>query len=214
MLVQHWMTPDVITISPEDSVLSAQEMMQERGIRRLPVVQGDELVGIIAQGDTLEALPPEAAQDVWEFDYLHPLAKLAVAEVMTEDPLTVSPNETIEGAALVMRENKVGGLPVIEGARLVGIITESDIFEALIETMGVRWCGTRIAIEVEDWPAALLKALETIKEHRINIVSIATCRRICTEAPTREVVIRLEATDADQVIAEFREQGIKIIDVR
>lgn len=216
MLVRNWMTREVVTISPEESVLRAQEMMGERGIRRLPVVRGGKLVGIISQGDVQEAVPSDVAGDLWELDYLHPLAKIAVAEVMTGDPLTVRPEATIDEAALAMRENRVGGLPVLEEGELVGIITELDLFDAMIEIMGFKWGGTRIAIEVEDQPGALVKVFGPIKEQGANIVSIATCREICTAAPTREVVIRLEASnaDTDRIVSQLKEQGIKILDIR
>ena len=216
MLVQNWMTEEIVTISPEESVLTAQEVMRGRGIRRLPVVQEGKLVGIITQGDVQEALPSDAAGDLWELDYLHPLAKITVAEVMSQDPLTVSPKATIEEAALAMRKNKVGGLPVVEDDRLVGIITESDIFDAMIEIMGFARGGTRLDIEVEDRPGALMEVLEPIKEHGANITSIATCREICATARYREVVIRLEAPAAvaEQIIAQLQGRGIKILDVR
>ena len=157
MLVHNWMTQKVVTISPEESLLTAQELMEERGIRRLPVVEGGRLVGIITHADILRAIPVEASGDLWEFDCLHPLAKLTVKEVMTSDPLTVSPGATLEEAALLMQEHKIGGLPVVDEGHLVGIITESDIFAAMIEILGFRWGGVRLDIEVEDRPGVLFR---------------------------------------------------------
>jgi len=218
MLVHNWMTQEVVTISPEETVLRAQELMEEREIRRLPVVHEGKLVGIITRGDIQRVLPStsEATGDLWELDYLHPLAKLTVAEAMTEDPLTISPGGTIEEAALLMQEHKIGGLPVVEEGELVGIITESDIFRAMIEVMGLGWGGMRIDLEVEDRPGALLEVLEPIKRHGANIISIVTCRESCTGAHTREVVLRVEAPedDTDKIIAELKEQGVKVLDVR
>lgn len=133
LLVQDWMTRSVITISPDTTVPDAAALMRENKIRRLPVVDSQQiLLGILSYSDVLEAQPSNATSlDVWEINYL--LTKLHVEKVMAHDPLTVSPDTTIKEAAQIMHDNKIGGLPVIdEERRVVGIITESDIFRILI----------------------------------------------------------------------------------
>jgi len=214
MLVRVWMSQDVITVSPNTSLLEAWEIMEEKQIRRLPVVKDGKLVGIITQGDIQRANPQGKTEDIWELDYLHPLAKITVAEAMTKQVLVVAPDDTIEEAALMMRKNKIGGLPVMENNNLVGIITESDIFDALIDVMGFKDGGIRIALALEDKPGTLLKALELIKEYYTNIISIATCRTRCLQPGKKEVVIRIEAHDVDKIIAELKKRRIKILDVR
>src|SRR5512145_1165653 len=127
-LVGDWMTRAVITISPDTSLAEAHKLMQEKHIRRLPVVEHDRIVGIVTLGDVRGAEPSQASSlSVWEMNDL--LAKLKVAEVMTRNPMTIRQNASIAEAARLMLDHKFSGLPVLEdGGRLVGIITESDIF--------------------------------------------------------------------------------------
>jgi len=132
-LVQDWMSDDVVTIGPETSLPEAHQIMTSRQIRRLPVVDGNSrLIGLITRGDVRGAQPSQATTlSVWELNYL--LATLPVRKVMTPDPITITPNATIGEAARSMLENKVSGLPVVdENHRVIGIITESDIFSMVV----------------------------------------------------------------------------------
>jgi CBS domain-containing protein len=129
--VREWMSTRVITISPDQTLPEAHEIMKKRKIRRLPVVENGELAGIITLGDLREAGPSDASSlSIFELNYL--LAKLKVSEIMTSDPLTVTPQTGLTEAAKLMLHHKIGGLPVIEGKTVVGIITESDIFRAYV----------------------------------------------------------------------------------
>ncbi len=127
-LVGDWMTREVITISPDTSLAEAHKLMQEKRIRRLPVVEHDRIVGIVTLGDVRGAEPSQASSlSIWEMNDL--LAKLKVAEVMTRHPMTIGQNASIGEAARLMLDHKFSGLPVVdEAVHLVGIITESDIF--------------------------------------------------------------------------------------
>lgn len=131
-LVKDWMTRDVISVSPESGVLEAGNLMRENGIRRLPVVKDGRVVGVITHGDVREAKPSiTSTLSAWEMNYL--LARLTVAEIMTEDPETITPNATIGEAAYVMFQHKISGLPVVDANHtLVGMITESDIFRMVV----------------------------------------------------------------------------------
>jgi CBS domain-containing protein len=132
-LVMKWMTSPVVTVSPTDTISSAHQVMKERAIRRLPVIENDRLVGIITIGDVREASPSDAISlSIWELNYLW--ARLTVEKTMTRNPLTIKPDDTIIQAAQVMLEHKVGGLPVVDTAgKLLGILTESDIFRMLVK---------------------------------------------------------------------------------
>jgi CBS domain-containing protein len=131
-LVRDWMTPNPITIQPKTTLPEAHRLMSESHIRRLPVVQNGRLVGIVTLGDVREASPSDATSlSIYEMHYL--LAKLTVESIMTREPLTISPQASIRQAAQLMLEHKIGGIPVVEGERLVGIITESDIFRVLAQ---------------------------------------------------------------------------------
>jgi CBS domain-containing protein len=127
------MATPVRVVGPDTPVADAYNIMMQRGIRRLPVMEGDELVGIVTLGDLREARPsPATSLSIYEMNYL--LAKLTVGQVMTHNPFTVTADTPIVIAARTMLERKVSGLPVVDDHKnLVGIITESDIFRMLID---------------------------------------------------------------------------------
>jgi CBS domain-containing protein len=130
--VSDWMSKNVVTIGPDTTLPEAVQLMKQKKIRRLPVMQGGELVGIVTLGDLREAGPSDAVSlSKFELNYL--LAELKVTKFMTRDPLTVSPNTGLTEAAKLMLHHKIGGLPVLEGHKLVGMITESDIFRAYVK---------------------------------------------------------------------------------
>ncbi len=129
--VKDWMTVDPVTIGPQTTLPEANRLMKECNIRRLPVVDQGKLVGIVTLSDIREASPSNAtALSIYELNYL--LARLTVGEIMTRDPFTVAPDTSIEAAARLMLDHKIGSLPVVQETRLVGIITESDIFRMLV----------------------------------------------------------------------------------
>lgn len=134
-LVRDWMTPDPVTVGPKTTIPEANRMMREGRFRRLPVVEGGQLIGIVTLGDVREASPSEATTlSVYEMHYL--LSTLTVDQIMTREPVTVAPELVLTAAAKLMLEHKIGGLPVVADGRVVGIITESDIFRALVRQLG------------------------------------------------------------------------------
>ena len=129
--VRNWMTGRLITITPQTTLPEAQRIMFECKLRRLPVLQGDKLVGIVTLGDIREAKPSDATTlSIYELNYL--LDQLTAKDFMTPNPITIGPDETIAEAARLMVIHKVGGLPVIENGRLIGIITETDLCRLLM----------------------------------------------------------------------------------
>src|SRR3972149_513853 len=143
MLVRDRMTSPVVTVGPKSSIHDALAVMKEKGIRRLPVVKGQTLVGIVTWTDLMRASPsPATSLSVSEISYL--LMKAPVSEVMTKNVITTSPGATIEEVAVQMRQHKIGGLPVVEDGVVGGIVTESDIFDAFIDLMGLNRGGTRL----------------------------------------------------------------------
>lgn len=126
--VRDWMTADPITINPKATLTEAYKLMKGHRIRRLPVLdEHSKLVGIVTIGDVREA---------HSFDPAHPeISQVRVEQVMTIDPITVAPTDTIRDVALLMLQHKIGGLPVVDGDKVVGIITESDIFLVLAVEM-------------------------------------------------------------------------------
>ncbi|RME46677.1 MAG: CBS domain-containing protein [Chloroflexi bacterium] len=135
LLVKDWMTTDPITVEPETTLPAAYHLMKLNRIRRLPVVDSQgKLVGIVTLGDIREARPKEStALSIWELHSM--VAGLEVREFMSPQPITVTPDTPIRQAAQLMLQHKIGGLPVVDQGRLVGIITDSDIFRLLVERL-------------------------------------------------------------------------------
>jgi acetoin utilization protein AcuB len=132
--VSDWMTKDVVTTTRQTPISNAHQIMREKNIRRLPVIEDGKLLGIVTIGDVREASPSDATTlSIWELNYLW--AQLTVEKIMTRNVLTVHADTPILDAAEMMLEHKVSGLPVVdEKHKLVGIITESDIFRMLVRT--------------------------------------------------------------------------------
>jgi len=132
-LVKNWMATEVVTIHAWTTLPEAHRLMVANNIRRLPVVGEDgRLTGIVTLGDVRGAEPSQATTlSIWELNYL--LTRLKIEEIMTRDPLTISPEATIGEAAQIMLDNKISGLPVTDAdGRVLGIITESDIFRMVV----------------------------------------------------------------------------------
>jgi len=219
MFVRMWMSTDVVTVEADTPILEARDVMKQRNVRRLPVLKHGKLVGIVTQGDIQEAGPSDATSlSIWELNYL--LARTKVADIMTkeDDLITVTPDDPVEQVALLMRERKVGGLPVVEGHKLVGIITESDIFAVLLSVMGVRKGGSRITLALEDAPGKLAEVLDVVKRHDANVLSLVTCedcRRGLEDAQgLTVVVVRLENYDFRKIVKDLKDSGIRVLDAQ
>jgi acetoin utilization protein AcuB len=211
-----WMTTKLITVTPETPILDAREMMKKENIRRMPVVnKRGKLVGMVTQGDIQEAGPSDATTlSIWELNYL--LARTTVEQIMTKanDLITVRPDDPIEQAALLMRKHRISGLPVLDGGKLIGILTESDVFEVLLELMGMRKGGTRLTVELENEPGALSQVLDVIKEHGVNVFSVVTCEECRTTRDRGVVVLRLATSEWRSIVKELKDQNIKVLDAR
>lgn len=155
MLVRDYMSQPPIVISPKTPISDALKMMRERMIRRLPVVDpAGRLIGIVSDRDLLHAEPsPATSLSIWEITYL--LGRITVEQVMTRDVLTVGPNAPLEEAAQILVDRKIGGLPVVEADRVIGVITETDIFRVFALLLGAHEGGTGVTATVIDRPGLL-----------------------------------------------------------
>jgi len=190
MLVQGWMTTDVITIDEDASIMKASIIMKEKKVRCLPVVnKKGELVGIVSDRDLKDAAPSKATTlDVYELNYL--LSSIKIKDLMITNLAYVRPDETVEFAAILMLENKISSLPVInDKGRLIGIITQTDIFKVLINIAGVYTGGTQFAFSLEDRSGSLREAADTIRFYGGRIVSILSTRETAEEG-RRNVYMR------------------------
>lgn len=188
MFVSKWMTEKVVRISPDESITEALRLMRENRIRHLPVTEDGKLVGIISDRDIKEFSPSKATSlDVYELHYL--LAKTEVKEVMKTKVITVTPSTPVEEAAMIMYDRNIGCLPVIDSGRLVGIISDRDIFKVLIDITGVRHGGKRIFLTVEDRPGSIKEVADIIRKHGFRLQSVLTSYEGVQEG-YRDIVIR------------------------
>jgi acetoin utilization protein AcuB len=131
-LVRDWMTREVITVSPDTSLTDSYQLMANHKIRRLPVMENGRLIGIITLGDLRGARPSDVGSlSLWEINFM--IAQLTTADIMTPDPITISPDEPVARAAQLMLQNTFGCLPVINTENeIFGIITATDIFRLIV----------------------------------------------------------------------------------
>jgi len=174
MLVGERMTKPVITVSPETPLQEALAQMRREKIRRFPVVdERGKLVGIVSEKDLLNASPSDATSlSVFEINYL--LSKITVERVMTKDVITIDDDCPIEEAARIMADKKIGSLPVTRGGKLVGIITEPDLFKIFLELFGARKPGVRLTVLVPDVPGKLFELTGVIRDLGGDILSVGT----------------------------------------
>ncbi|MFV9690869.1 MAG: CBS and ACT domain-containing protein [Desulfobacteria bacterium] len=188
------MSTDVISVGEETSMMKASVLMKENGIRRLPVVRRGRLVGIVTDTDLKEASPSKATTlDIYEINYL--LSEIKVKELMSTDVIYVKPDETIEFAAVLMLENKISGLPVINDQQhLIGVITETDIFKALVHITGVYSGDTQFAFCLPDKPGSVHEVAEVIRGMGGRVVSILTSYDLADEG-YRNVYFRIRSME-------------------
>jgi len=165
-----------VTISPDASFFEAQNLIHEKGIRHLPVVgKNNKLVGMVTDRDIREAAPSDATLlSVQELNYL--LGKLKVSAFMTpkDKLITITPDALIEEAVQLMHDHKIGSLPVMEGEKLYGIFTETDVLDHFVDIFGFKQKGTRLTLAIEDKPGTMLGILQVFKKHNLNVISIVT----------------------------------------
>jgi acetoin utilization protein AcuB len=193
------MTTDVVSIDEETSMMKASIIMKERKIRSLPVVnKKGKVIGIVSDRDLKDAAPSKATTlDVYELNYL--LSSMKIKDIMTKNVVSVRPDETVEFAAILMLENRISSLPVLNSNdKLVGIITQTDVFKVLISITGVYTGGIQFAFSLEDRPGSLKEAADVIRSHGGRIISILSTRE--TAEPGRRNVYMRCSTLPDEML--------------
>lgn len=211
MLVKDRMTPNPVTVTPDTFFVEAMRIMGERGFRHLPVVDRKEKpVGIITQTDLLNASPsPATALSVSEVNYL--LANLRIRDVMSSPVVTVSDDAPLEDAARVMVENKFGCLPVIGAGKLVGVITETDIFKSFVEVLGGTDATLRVTVRLPDMRGELARLAGVIAQLGANICSVAAFRG---EDPDHAYLIfRVEGVAEEVLVPALETAGEQIVHI-
>jgi len=172
MLVRNWMTQNVIMVDANDSVVDATKKLKENDIRRLPVTRKGKLVGIVTDRDLKRASASDATTlEVHELLYL--ISKIKVKEIMTKNPITVPFDFTVEETAEVLMKNKISGVPVLNGRNQIsGIITQDDLFRAMISLTGLKSRGIQFAVQIEDRPGSIKEVADILRKYGGRMVSI------------------------------------------
>jgi acetoin utilization protein AcuB len=191
MQVQNWMTSDVITVDPETSIVKVSQILKKHKIRRLPVLSGGRLLGMITDEDVKEA-SPSMATTLTADELYHLLAETKAKDIMKSNPTTIRPDQTVEVAALKMLEHKVTGIPVVtEKGELVGIISQGDVFRVLTSITGIYQGGIQFAFNLEDRAGSIKEVADVIREFKGRIVSILSMSNPADER-YRHVYIRIK----------------------
>ncbi|MEE1325285.1 MAG: CBS domain-containing protein [Streptococcus sp.] len=202
MAVKDFMTRKVVYVSPDTTVAHAADMMREQGLRRLPVIENDRLVGIVTERTMAEASPSKATSlSIYEMNYL--LNKTKIRDIMVRDVVTVSPYASLEDAVYAMMKNQVGILPVVEAGQVFGVITEKDVFKAFLEVSGYGEEGVRVIITADDTVGTLAKIVDTISADNLNIK-----RTVVATRRSGKVAIEIQI-DGKADVTDLREKLIK-----
>ena len=205
MYIKSRMTKNPFTISSNTTIADAVALFREKEFKRFPVVDNGKLVGVLTKGDIQAVSPTKATSlSIFELNYL--LSKLTVKDAMTKKVITIEADCLLEEAAVAMRKNKISTLPVMEKGELVGIITESDIFDAFIDLMGFREKGSRITVETRDVPGYIAGITEIYSSLNINITHIA----MFAGNGIRDLVIRSSESDISGIEEKLNDRGYKV----
>lgn len=216
MLVRDWMSEHVITLDENVSIMKAIQVLKEHKIRRIPVTREGKLVGIVTDRDIKEATPSKITTfEVHELYYL--LSELKLKDIMTKDPLTVRPDDTVEYAAVLMLENKISGLPVVnEEGQVVGIITQTDIFKLFVNITGIYYSPYQISLLINH-SYELSDLFDILKRFQVSIYSLLTWKEemalpmesaVQEEKPSdtkRLVFIRFEEVSSEKLELVLKE---------
>ena len=211
--IKEYMQKNPITITPDASFYEARAIIRDKGIRHLPVVdKNHQLVGLITDRDIREAAPSDATSlSVHELHYLLGKLKVSAFMVPKSKVITITSDTVVEKAVLLMQQHKVGCLPILEGEKLIGIITETDILGFLVDLFGLQRTGTRLIIALEDKPGQLHGILEVIKNVNVNIIAVAT--------PTFKVqgkrlaAVRVETQDYQAIVNGLEKAGYEVLSI-
>ena len=214
MLVREGMTCDPISIPPEMSAPDALRIMRDRNVRRLPVLdRHKQLVGIVTDKDLLRAAPsPSTTLAVYEIATF--FEKIKVDEVMTREVITVSEDTPMEEAASLLADRKIGGMPVMQGNRLVGIITQTDLFKSFLELLGGRRPGVRLTVRVLGGKGVLAKITNAISGAGGDIVGLAFHEITDQVDHNWQITFKVQDVSEDKLADAVRPLVAAIADVR
>lgn len=209
MFVSDIMTKNPVTVSPDLMVDEAALIMSKNRFRRLPVVKDGSVVGFLSDRDIMQVAPsPATTLSKYEVNSL--LAKMKVKEIMSKMVYTIQASAPIEEAALMMCNNKIGGMPVISSTgSIVGIITETDVFKAVVDIMGLTKANTRLTIQGDDKVGVVQNVSAVFANMGINITSLVSTQT--GKKGKFELVVRADIDNVDEIKAKLAEKGYELI---
>jgi acetoin utilization protein AcuB len=211
MFVGERMSHPVITVDPETPINDVLALFRKERIRRAPVVKNGKMLGIVSESDLLNASPSQATTlSVWELNYL--ISKVTVKKVMTKKVITVDVNTPIEEAARMMADSKIGGMPVVRSGKVVGMITETDLFKVLLELMGARIKALRVTALIEEKPGELANVTKAIAEAGGNFVAFGMFAG--PDTSSRIITFKVEGLGKNQVIRALNKVVKKFWDIQ
>lgn len=211
MYIKDRMTKNPHTIQVNASINALMALMREQGLKRIPVLDGERVVGIVTDRDVERVSPSKATTlSVFEINYL--LSKSTVRDAMTKNVFTVHPDAHIEDAAVLMRDKRISALLVVDDEeKLVGIVTESDLFDALIDMLGARFTGTRLLIRIANKPGMLSKLGSVISESGTNISHLAMV--VADDDSDAEMLLRTDSKESQDLQDAITAAGFQILNV-
>jgi acetoin utilization protein AcuB len=198
--VRDAMTREVVALGPEASAAQALGLCRVNNIRHLPIVERGRLVGLVSDRDLRDVSPPRGSADEE-----NTLGWVRVGDIMTREPVTIHPLDTIEHAAREIYDRRIGCLPVVADGELVGIITSSDLMRTLIELIGAHGAGSWIEVEVPNEPGMLAEVTNVIRERHVNITGVFLAP--ASRSTYRTIVLRLETTDPSGIAERLTTAG-------
>ena len=209
MTVRDFMTEKLITVTPDTPIFDAIDLMKKHDIHRLPVIENNQLVGLITQGVIQESMPSKATSlSVFELNYL--INKTKVGDVMLTNVTTIEADALLEDAIKVMRTKSIGVLPVMEKNQLVGIITNNDIFDAFLKISGYENGGVRVTLKITKEHHGILAVIaKELADAQMNIETIVVNRL----SKGIFVEIQLATKDAEKVKAVLTSDDYELVDV-
>ena len=212
MFVATRMSKNPVTVSSEATIAEAAKLMKKHHFHRMIVVDDGKLVGYFSDRDIMR-VAPSPATTLSRYEVRSLLDKLTVKDIMHRKVITVNEDATVEEAALIMYNNKVGGLPVIsEVGSLVGIITATDILKTFVNVMGLPSGKTRLTLEIEDKIGTVAEITKIFAEDGVNIDSIITCKQ---SNGNYELVVRLDDKENgfDDIKSKLEAKGYRVVHI-
>jgi acetoin utilization protein AcuB len=210
MHVGRIMRKELVTISPDTSLIKAKEIIAEKRIAHLLVVdENDKLIGIVSDRDVKQSwASPATTLSQHELNYI--LTQITVDVIMRKKIITVAPDTTIERAARILQENRIGSLPVVDKGQLVGIITTTDVMEVLLQAIGIDTDSSRFTVLVGDRVGTLAEVSRILRDSRVNIRSLITWPEKAHPG-VYHLVMRVAADEGKKAVESLTRAGFKVL---